>query len=79
MKRRLTPQEQVLIGLGALVVVLLLAYAALTGVMREDFRTARRNLGTAKENHNEARELRQEYEQWWADCRSSSTSIARLL
>jgi len=63
MKRRLTPQEQVLVGLGGLVIVLLLAYAAITGMTRGDFRLVKQSLERAEGDYKEAVEKRQEYEQ----------------
>lgn len=62
MKRRLTQQEQTLVSLGALVVVLLLAYAVVTGATSTDFRNAKTSLKTARREYREAVHLREDFE-----------------
>jgi hypothetical protein len=62
MKRRLTQQEQLLIGLGALVIVLLFAYAVVTGVTGGDFRRAKTSLKKAREEYRAAVALRERFE-----------------
>ena len=63
MKRRFTPQEQVLIGLGALVVLLLLVYAGWRWVTRDSFRADQRSLIKAEADYNGAVAMRRRYEQ----------------
>lgn len=63
MRRRLTQQEQLLIVLGALVVLLLLVYGVITGVTRSAYGDAEKSLDQAKEAHQDAIDLRRKYEQ----------------
>jgi hypothetical protein len=63
MKRRFTPQEQVLIGLGALVVLLLLVYAGWRWVTSDSFGAAQTSLINAEGNYNDAVAMRRKYEQ----------------
>ena len=62
MRRRLTLQEQVLIGLGALVVLLLLVYAVISGLTGGRFGDAKRSLLRAKREYRDAVRLREDYE-----------------
>jgi hypothetical protein len=63
MRRRLTQQEQLLIVLGALVVLLLLVYGVITGATRSAYGDAEKSLDQAKKAHQDAIDLRRKYEQ----------------
>ena len=78
MKRRLTPQEQVLIGLGALVVLLLVVSAVITGVTRDSFRAAKRSLLKAQDDYKEAVALRERYERLGRQIEEQKSRIAQL-
>jgi hypothetical protein len=62
MTRRLTQQEQLLIGLGILVVVLLLALAIVGWITGKDFRDAKNALKTAKSEYQAAVTLRTQFD-----------------
>jgi hypothetical protein len=62
MRRRFTQQEQLLIVLGALVVLLLLVYGVITGVTRSAYGNAKESLKEAKKSREAAIDLRQRYE-----------------
>ncbi len=64
MRRRFTQQEQLLIVLGALVVLLLLVYGVITGVTRSAYGDAEKSLGKAKDAYKGAVSLRREYERF---------------
>jgi len=77
MKRQFTPQEQLLIGLGALVVVLLIGYALITGITGGKFGAARRSLTKAEKNYKQAIELHQRYERLGRQIEERKVLIAR--
>ncbi len=62
MRRRFTQQEQLLIVLGALVVLLLLVYGVITGVTRSAYAEAKESVREAKKAHTAAVDLREQYE-----------------
>jgi hypothetical protein len=78
MKRRLTPQEQVLIGLGALVVLLLVVYAVITGVTRDSFRAAKRALIKAQVEYKDAVGLHERYDRLGFQIEEQKRRIAQL-
>ena len=61
MRRQLTPQERLLVALGALVIVLLLGLAVISGQIGAQTNEARRTRDTAKKNHAEAVRLVENY------------------
>jgi hypothetical protein len=77
MKRRLTPQEQVLIGLGALVVMLLVVYAVITGLTRDSFRAAKRALLKAQDEYKEAVALHERYDRLGRQIEEQKSRIAQ--
>jgi hypothetical protein len=77
MKRRLTPQEQVLIGLGALVVLLLLVSAVITGVTRNSFRAAKRSLLRAQDEYKQAVTLHERYDRLGSQIEEQKSRIAQ--
>jgi hypothetical protein len=76
-KRPLTSQEQVLVGLGALLVLLLVAYAVVTGITRDDYRTAKRSLINAQKEYRDALDLRDRYQRLGRDIEERKRHIAQ--
>ena len=62
MRRQLTSQERLLLALGALVIVLLLGYAVISGQVGEQTSGARRRLATAKADYKSAVDLVEDYD-----------------
>jgi hypothetical protein len=61
MRRQLTSQERLLIALGALIVVLLLGYAVISGEIGSRTDAAERRLTTARDNYRDAVDLVEDY------------------
>ena len=77
MKRRFTPQEQVLIGLGALVIVLLLVYAVIAGLTGDRFRDAKRSLLKAEREYKDAVGLHEDHERLGREIEDRKLRIAQ--
>ena len=77
MRRRLTLQEQLLIGLGALVVLLLLVYAVISGLTGGKFGDAKRSLLRAKREYRDAVRLREDYERRGQEIEERKNRIAQ--
>jgi hypothetical protein len=77
MRRRLTVQEQLLIGLGALVVLLLLVYAMISGLTGGRFGDAKTSLLKAKREYRDAVKLREDYERWGREIEERKNRIAQ--